>query len=249
MKSFAKINVFLKIIRPVDGYHKIVSRFILVENLYDELEFIDFNGDKVVCDKSIEGENIVMKTASILALNYPKVNDFFKNHSVMIKKNIPMGAGLGGGSSNSATFLKMINKELRLKLSINEMVGISRKIGSDIAFFLYGFKSANVSSFGEIVQEYNDEIPDITIKNSNISCSTALVYDCYRRNFMSKDALISSTNMSNLLIKQTSDKILKKYRNFELNDLFFPCEKLYSIGLRENQFLSGSGGCYFILKV
>ena len=87
--------------------------------------------------------NTVHKAYKLLE-KYDGVKEFFENHSVEIEKNIPEFAGLGGGSSNAATFLIMANKYCKLNLSKHELSEIAVNIGADVPFFVYEYDSANV---------------------------------------------------------------------------------------------------------
>lgn len=82
-----------------------------------------------------------------------------------------------GGSSDCASFLMLINEELNLKLSTQKLIELSTQLGSDIAFFLSGFESANVSGCGEIIEEFNDTIPSLEWVFPEVSCQTKKVYD------------------------------------------------------------------------
>lgn len=247
MKSYAKVNVFLKIIGKRESYHEILSRFVLIENLYDEIEFVSGDG-KILSNKIIPGENIILKAKEILkSLGFKsKIDEFFKNHDIKITKNIPMGGGLGGGSSNAAAFLHLINKELNLELSTKELMEISPKIGADVGFFVSGYKSANVSGIGEIVEEFDDDIPNLEVFSPNLHSDTAQIYKEFRANFMDKININLAKNLLNL----TSTEILEGYQNLELNDLLHPFLKLNpNFKLRDDEFLSGSGSSYFRRKI
>ena len=145
MKSYAKINVFLKIIGTRGGYHEILSRFVLIDEIYDEIEFVNCEkfareNKSEICiqsDRKIPGENIIKKCAlELKKLGFgAKIDDFFASHKIKITKNIPMGGGLGGGSSNAATFLREINRELNLEISRENLMQIGAKIGADVPFF------------------------------------------------------------------------------------------------------------------
>lgn len=247
MKSYAKVNVFLKIIGTRDSYHEILSRFILLENLYDDIEFVSGSG-KILSNIKIPGENIISKARDVLnELGFkPKIDEFFKTHDIKITKNIPMGGGLGGGSSNAATFLHLINNKLNLGLSTKDLMEISPKIGADVSFFVSGFKSANVSGVGEIVDEFNDSVPNLEIFTPNLHSDTAKIYKEFRANFIDKIDINLAKNLLNL----SSEKILKRYKNLELNDLLHPFLKINSnFKLNSDEFLSGSGSSYFRRKI
>lgn len=254
MKSYAKINVFLKIIGTRGGYHEILSRFILVDEIYDEIEFVNCEkfareNKSEICiqsDKKIPGENIIKKCAfELKKLGFgAKIDDFFASHKIKITKNIPMGGGLGGGSSNAATFLREINRELNLEISRENLMQIGAKIGADVPFFLSEFKSANVSGIGEIIEPFNDEMPNFRLNFKPFCADTAQIYSCFRANFMSTIDAYLARNLS----AKKSNEILANFKNYELNDLAKPFENITGAKLRDDEFLSGSGSTTFCLK-
>ena len=135
--SYAKINLGLKIInkRP-DGLHNIESFFLQI-SLHDSLTFSSSNKFSII-SKGIScptnQNNILFKVIDILKKEY----DININVKVLINKNIPIGAGLGGGSSNAAAFLKYLLEVNQIKLSNEKLVKLASQIGSDVPFFLNG---------------------------------------------------------------------------------------------------------------
>ena len=163
----------------------------------------------------------------------------------MIKKQIPLGAGLGGGSSNAATFLKMANEELNLKLTRENLMKIGANIGADVAFFASDFETANVGGIGEIISNFEDEVPEIEILTPGVFCSTPAVYGEFRANFM--DSI--DVNLATKMREMTTAQLLERYENRKLNDLFAPCFKIYpQMDKFKDFFLSGSGASVFFLK-
>lgn len=249
MKSYAKVNIFLKITGKRENFHTLNSRFILLENLYDEIEFIDGNFENftIISSKKIDGVNILNRVYDEICIAGfdNELSEFFRKKAVKLTKNIPMGGGLGGGSSNAATMLKMLNNELNLKISNENLAKIATKIGSDVSFFLSELKSANVGGTGEVIEEFDDEIPPLTIHTKDLHCNTALVYKEFRNSFFDEIDLKLSDKLSTL----KSVEILNSYKNHELNDLLKPCQKLYpELKIEESEFLSGSGSTIFEVK-
>jgi len=247
MKSYAKVNIFLKITGTRDNYHEIASRFILVKNLFDTIEFIKQTNKSFTIDGNFEcstKDNTIYKVYTELSKQFPSIEDFFKTHSVKVEKNIPSSAGLGGGSSNAATFLLMINKHLNLGLTKDELSEIGAKIGADIPFFIYGYSSANVRGIGEIVEQY-DELPIyIELIRTDIECNTAKVFKAFREDFFS----ITPLDEIEQLFEIDSGQLLKTLKPTEANDLYesamFLCQNLKSIK-DDDLFLSGSGSTFF----
>jgi 4-diphosphocytidyl-2-C-methyl-D-erythritol kinase len=251
MKSFAKVNIFLKITGKKDGYHYIFSRFYLVNNLYDELFFQkkDKDDEEFVIDGNFSCEvkqNLIYKAYQNL-IEYTKnkdIENFFKSNKIVVNKNIPEFAGLGGGSSNCATFLKLINNTLNLKLSKEDMIKITKPIGSDIAFFIYDVNSANVSGFGEIVEPFDDDSLNIKTFTPNIKCSTPKVYQEFSKNFYKEYKDIE------YLKNIKSKEYLQNHSIEQANDLYIPAQSLYpKLKEYENNtnFFSGSGSTFFTI--
>jgi len=137
LKSPAKLNLYLRIIgkRP-DGYHNIVTLFERI-GLFDEITLVQrkTGGIGVVCSNSKVPKgpkNLAYKAAKAL-LDYTGKR---LSCRVIIKKHIPVAAGLGGGSSNAATALIGLNRLWRLGLSKKELLSLGSKIGADVNFFL-----------------------------------------------------------------------------------------------------------------
>ena len=249
MKSFAKINIFLKITGTRGNYHELNSRFVLIKNLFDEISFKsgNFEGFCIKTETEINGENIINKAYNELckAGFSRELNEFFKNNCVILKKNIPLGGGLGGGSSNAATFLKMANKELNLKISKRNLMKIGAKIGADVSFFLSDEICANVSGIGEIIMPFDDEIPNFEILQKPVCCDTAKVYKEFRAHFFDTINLKFSAKLSRL----KSSEILANFKNYMLNDLLVPAQKIYpNLKINNDEFLSGSGSSCFKVK-
>lgn len=247
MKSFAKINVFLKVVGTRGNYHEILSRFVLCEQLFDEIYFEKSNSFSIECDNKEIKENIIQKAIDELkkAGFSNELDEFFSSHKIIINKQIPIGAGLGGGSSNAATFLLMVNDELNLHIKRENLMQITSKIGADVAFFVSGYKVANVSGIGEIIKDFDDEVPNLNIFTPNVFCSTPMVYQEFRSNFLQYIDVNAAKKMQNLKSKE----LLEIYKNEELNDLFAPCFKLYpQMNEFRDKFLSGSGSSVFSVK-
>jgi len=247
MKSFAKINVFLKVVGTRGNYHEILSRFVLCEQLFDEIYFERSNSFAIECDNKEIKENIIQKAIDELkkAGFSNELDEFFSSHKIIINKQIPIGAGLGGGSSNAATFLLMVNDELNLNIKRENLMQIASKIGADVTFFVSGYRAANVSGIGEIIEEFDDEVPNLNIFTPNVFCSTPMVYQEFRSNFLQYIDVNAAKKMQNLKSKE----LLEIYKNEELNDLFAPCFKLYpQMNEFRDKFLSGSGSSVFSVK-
>ena len=145
--SYAKVNLFLNVIgKRSNGYHDIQSYFLKL-NLADEIYIQP--SSKVSClveGAIITGENIVLKTIRY----FSKICNISKGINIHIKKNIPVAAGLGGGSSNAATILKLLPKLWGVEMSEEQLKDIALEVGADVPFFLYN-QNSFVEGIGEIL--------------------------------------------------------------------------------------------------
>lgn len=253
-KAYAKVNIFLKITGRRGNYHEIISRFMKVQNLYDELSFVPkeqtdakANTFKIIGNFSCETEqNTIYKAYFALksATNSLSLEKLMQTYAVHVEKNIPAFAGLGGGSSDAATYLKMCNNVLNLGLSLNELAQIGLSVGADVPFFIYGYDSANVSGIGEVVEEYKEKLLNIQTYTPKIEISTPRVYTLYREDFYNPiDGF-----QTEALKKRSSREILQTMSADEANDLFKPALQEY-IELKNHYkhtyYFSGSGSSFF----
>ncbi len=245
-KSYAKVNIFLKIADKRDNYHELVSRFVRVHNLYDEISFIETNKNDfdIIGSFGCKLESNTIYKAYALLKKYKGVEEFFKTYSVKVEKNIPEFAGLGGGSSNAATFLIMLNKYCELNLSKDELCNIAVRIGADVPFFVYEYNSANVTGIGEIVKKFDEDILNIDTITPKIECDTGLIFKEFREKFYKQ---ISKEDAKRLL-SMNSLAILNEFNINEANDLYEPAIttkpelKAYA---KKDWYFSGSGSSFF----
>ena len=175
MRSYAKINLFLKILsKRKDGFHNIESLMTPI-NLFDLLKVKKSRQFRIRCnDKNIpvDENNIISKTFALVQKKYNP--DFLVD--VSLYKNIPTGAGLGGGSSNAAAFLQITDKLFNLNLNLDEKIEIMSEVGSDTVFFLYN-QPAFVRGRGEIVDK-TAVLPSfyVLLVKPPVTISTSSVY-------------------------------------------------------------------------
>jgi 4-diphosphocytidyl-2-C-methyl-D-erythritol kinase len=173
LKAPAKINWFLHVYSlRKDGYHDIKS-LIQKISLYDVLTFEPSKDLTVITDARIQKEENLVYKAGVLLRNEYRINMGAEIH---LYKNIPVAAGLGGGSSDAALTLIGLNKLWSLELSTRELCGIAEQLGSDVPFFLYG-PLALVEGRGEKItpikaaKKYN-----LLLVKPHISISTKWAY-------------------------------------------------------------------------
>lgn len=142
----AKINIGLNIVeRRDDGFHNIESVFYPVMDMFDVLEIIkaeclQFSSSGIEIPGN-EHDNLCLSAFRLLKKDF----DISAVH-IYLHKVIPIGAGLGGGSSDAAFTLKLLNQLFELKLTDDQLIHFAKKLGSDCAFFI---KNKPVYAFGK----------------------------------------------------------------------------------------------------
>lgn len=181
--SNAKINIGLNVFqKESDGYHNIDSIMAPID-LSDEMDitFYSNSGDlKIECsDKNIptDERNILYKTYKAFFEENKKEKEKI---DIILKKNIPSEAGLGGGSSNAAFFLKLLNKHYGNVYNESELQELAMKIGSDVPFFIKN-KTARVGGKGNKVDLIENNLKDsiILIKPLDFGVSTKEAYESF----------------------------------------------------------------------
>lgn len=173
----AKINLGLEILsKRADGYHSINSIFIPT-SLTDVLELIPSNKFSFASSGlKIQGSvdsNLVVKAYELMRANYQ-----IAPVTIHLHKNIPMGAGLGGGSADGAFTILGLNQIYNLNLSKEKMAELALEIGSDCPFFIYN-SSCLVQGRGEVIQPISENpIEGLYLKlvNPGIHIGTAEAY-------------------------------------------------------------------------
>jgi len=155
IRAPAKVNLFLEVLnRRPDGYHNINSLFQAV-SLYDRLEFAVTDRPEVSVDLtgSAPGEQVPTGEDNLICRAYQLMKrefDLTRGLRVVLDKQIPVAAGLGGGSADGAAAIMACNRLFELGLSRARMAQLSSEIGSDLPFFFSGGQ-ALVSGRGEVV--------------------------------------------------------------------------------------------------
>ena len=246
LKAHAKINTFLKITGHQNGYHTLLSRFVKVPHLYDTISFVPQECESFIiegCGDVPMESNTIYK--SFLAMNVK--TDFFRHHKVVVEKNIPTGAGLGGGSSDAGAFMRLFNEVCNLQIDTPTLAKMGSTVGADIPFFVYDYDFANVSGFGEVVEPFEDEPFEIELFMPNIHCDTPLVYKTFKRELFDE---IEPTSFQRWE-KMTTREVLSKVDAVEANDLYKASLIAYP-ELKEiapkNWYFSGSGSTFFRIK-
>lgn len=148
----AKINLFLYVLgRRDDGYHEIFSLMQAVD-LADTLEVVRASRFSLeifgISDVRPDENNTISKAREVLS-HYIGGS---VNVAVRLYKKIPVGAGLGGGSSDAASFMLAVNRLMNLNLTRDELIDLGAKVGSDVPFF-FGRGTAIVRGRGEVIED------------------------------------------------------------------------------------------------
>ncbi len=179
-KAFAKINLFLNVVnKRFDGYHDLEMVMASID-LFDTLTFqpID-SGLEVTSSIAITDnmeENIVFKIASYLMSTY----QISSGVHIHINKNIPIAAGLGGGSADGAAALRGLNKLWKLGLTLDDLAKIGLEFGSDIPFCVYNKLCIAKGRGEELVFLDNKLKMPILVVNPKIHISTKSVFQQVR---------------------------------------------------------------------
>jgi len=168
----AKLNLFLKIInKRADGFHNLQSIFQNI-NLYDEIYI------KLRDDGKVNLQNTAIQIPKELDLGYKAAKILLAGTKIgadiVIDKNIPVGSGLGGGSSDAATILMALNSLGSINFKKNKLMKLGLNLGADVPFFIFG-KNAWVEGVGEKLSPVDTPestfficIPDLSISTQSI---------------------------------------------------------------------------------
>lgn len=257
LDSFAKINLYLRV-RPRrrDNYHGITTVFqrislkdtITLQNRKDSRIKISTNNKKLSCDKS----NFAWQAVELLRKKFK----IARGLNIRITKRVPLGSGMGGGSSNAASVLLGLNRLWRLRLSTLKLAELGAKIGSDVPFFVYNCSFALGKGRGEKI------IPWKNLKNvefwhiivvPRINVSTALIYKKWDQlKSLRLTRSQSSVKLISLALRKFDRSLLTRAISNSLEPVtesLFPevrkiKKKLLAEGL-QSIFMSGSGPAVF----
>lgn len=249
IKAYGKVNISLDVVgKREDGYH-LLSMIMQNIDLYDEIEVEKQEcGIILECNKSyvpVDNRNLAYKAAEIFKERY----DIVDGVKINIEKNIPVSAGLAGGSTDAAAVLKVMNKLFNVNVTEEELMELGLKLGADIPYCIHG-GTALCEGIGEIItpiKPFRDKI--VVLVKPAFGVSTKEVYKNFNLekvkqhpktaeiiNAIENDDLnFVASNMKNLLENVTlrKHKILIKIKE-EMN----ACGAI-------NSMMSGSGPTVF----
>ena len=202
----AKINLGLSILnKRKDGFHNLESIFLPIP-LCDSLEFIE--AEKFSFESSLkldnEKPNSITKSIDLLSKKYnlPPL-------SVYLQKNIPIGAGIGGGSADGAFMIKGLNDYFKLNISTKELENLALQIGADCPFFIKN-KPKFVSGIGEILEDITIDLKgyNLVIINPNIHIRTKEAFENFELNS------IKRRNLKDII----QNEKIENWKQFIFND-------------------------------
>ncbi len=253
VKSYAKINLILNCLgKRKDGYHELDMVMLPIE-LHDSIIIgkLQNGTDNFVTIDDFSIGNIQYNLATFAIDKLSAKYGFNQKFRVFIHKVIPTEAGLGGGSSNAAFTLKAVNKMMKLNISDDELIEISKSLGADIPFFIKCVP-ARARGIGEILEpiEVKNNYEILIVKPTQ-GLSTKDVFD------KSDETTFKVGNVDDVIkaLKEGDDDLLAKSINNSLEPAAISLvpeiqsikDKLYNLGFKIVQ-MSGSGTSVFALS-
>ena len=251
IKSYSKINLFLKVTEKFQGYHKLYSLIVQL-NFYDELLIKENNQNKdniffIGKFKIKNQNNTVIKLLNLMKNKFVILKN--KNFDILIKKNIPNGSGFGGASSNATAVFNFLKKKYNLKISNKKSRDLLSQIGKDCPLFL-DQKVKLIKSSGEKFIEFKDKLKlQVLLIYPNLNLSTKMVF-----NNLNKISNISYKKSINLKNKRKLLEVCKYYGNDLINPALKIKPKLKTIinlfnNIGDSNFFSmtGSGSAFFVI--
>ena len=237
--SYPKINLNLQVYPKKEGdlLHQINSVVVPFYGLYDVIKITKAKSYKLKCNIKIEN-NIIDRIIEFFEKNF---NIKF-NYHVKLIKNIPIGAGLGGSSSNAYTIINFINKEFSLNLTNDELIDICLNFGSDIPLFSYD-KPVVIANYGDDLRAINinnlNNILLITFPNYHVDTK------CMYQQFDMQTPEVVNNYSNNLTdILNIGNAFLKlNLKNIIFDNLYNNLQKLGKL------YLTGSGPSLFMVNV
>lgn len=248
--SPAKINWFLHVTgRRDDGYHLLETVFQRID-WFDEVHIAPRDDGLITVLGDLSGVTEKHNLAYQAAVALKKESGLSGFGAVVrLVKNIPTGAGLGGGSSNAATVLLALNKLWQLNFSNQYLQEIGLTLGADVPFFVSELNAAFASGVGEVLQAIDLPVCDLLLVKPNVSVSTESAF--------SYPDLIRDHSLINLGMFELAQKIQSNPDGFLTNDLekstfaingevALVCRALCAVAPKSLVRMSGSGSTIFV---
>ena len=211
----AKLNLFLHIIgQREDGYHLLQSAIQFID-LCDQLTFSSRADGKIICKNSntniSQQDDLCVKAATLLHNQAIESSGVKRGVDIQVEKNIPLGAGLGGGSSDAATTLLALNQIWHCGLGLQELEQIAMQLGADVPIFVRGHASW-VEGIGEQLSPITLEeswyvvvFPNVHLNTQQMFADPDLTRDCAPikiRDFLNLVDLSNTENVFELIARR-----------------------------------------------
>lgn len=212
--SFAKINLDLRVLhKRSDNYHELRTIFQTV-SLRDTItvEFERARRTQIQLESSVQitsdiKDNLVVRAAQGV-LDHLKLNAQVR---FALQKKIPMGSGMGGGSSNAAAVLLALPALAGRKLSAEQMIPLAAALGSDVPFFLYGGTAVGLGRGTELYPLAELKATPALVVASGIQVSTVEAYKALNRKHLSPTKTIGAGNVTDALTSPNDSPILREF--------------------------------------
>ena len=231
----AKLNLFLHITgRRPDGYHELQTVFQFL-NVGDELRFEEVSGSEIVRAEPLAGvpqeSDLIVRAARILQERTATQRGI----RISLQKNLPMGGGLGGGSSDAATTLVALNTLWDCRLDMDELAALGLQLGADVPVFVRG-QAAWAEGVGEHLQPVSLPepwflvlVPSVNVSTAEVFSDPQLIRDCPPiriRDFLDGQA----GNVCQPVVSQRFPEV---------------AEALEALGQFADAHMTGTGACVF----
>lgn len=249
----AKLNRFLHITgRRSDGYHSLQTVFQLIDHM-DWLSFEHHNSLELVSDLPFPAQdNLIIRAAQLLQ----RTTGCNQGAQISLEKNLPMGGGLGGGSSDAATTLLALNHLWQTKLSIDELAKLGLQLGADVPVFVRG-QNAWAEGVGEILNPI--KLPDnhFIVLTPDCSVSTAQLFNhpllprdtalINQVDYVTQMNHLNSTNINQNTHNDFAEIVRELYPEVDQALNFLEQTQQDSPELLERPQLTGTGACVFLM--
>ncbi len=245
MKALAKVNVGLRILdKREDGFHNVETTLANI-NLSDFLTFEEMDAGLVVEAKNLEikqEENLCYQAAELFVRRY----GIAKGVKIRLAKNIPVGAGLGGGSSDAAAVLKGLGRLFNMHIEDRELMEMGAEIGSDVPFFIKG-GAAYARGRGDDLSFFRLPRMELVLYYPGYPISTKWAYEEYDKTVLTQQPDVDSISRGKkkkirkgFELENSFEKVIFKYHP----DLLDVKMNLLAAGVFFAS-LSGSGSCLY----
>ena len=233
----AKLNLMLRIVgRREDGYHLLQTVFQFV-TWSDWLTFWPHDANDVVLEEGISGvaqaDNLIVRAANLLK----QETGYVGGARIRLEKNLPMGGGLGGGSSDAATTLVVLNQLWALNLPQEKLMSLALSLGADVPVFVFG-KAAWAEGVGEKLSEIILSEQWVVIIKPDCHVNTGEIFSAKELTRDSKTITIDEFNAGQAN-NDCLDVVCKHYEAIE--------KALCDLNVFSEARLTGTGACVFAL--